>query len=214
MPVTVECAKTDPAATKNHAGAGYYVYLPDMPNLAYDERYAQGPTVYYTKEIWHGACLHKTENYIYDGDSLYNMVVWNAAEGKPETVTYGDTRGVARGHATVDATPEVLAAYKAWVKARDEAVAKAKREARIMRALDERKTLIKAAKDNGFKYGALIEARKNWGFENRRAIEKLLTANIRSGFKKSLRQQVIDWLNNADKRFYKLPLSGKQMQYI
>ncbi len=44
-------------------------------------------------------------------------------------------------------------------------------------------------------------------------IERLITANLRSGFRKSMRDQVIAWATNTAPK-YRSPLSAKQMAYL
>jgi hypothetical protein len=86
----------------------------------------------YMKTSHRGLVLSLGEYNGYD-DSDFYAVVWNPEKGETERVTYASTRGwTYPNNATVDATPEVVAAYHAWRKAREEAARKAaaEREAR------------------------------------------------------------------------------------
>jgi hypothetical protein len=63
-------------------------------------------------------------------DSDFFAIVWNAEKGTCERIEYASTRGwTYPNSATVDATPEVLAAYKAFCDQQDEA-ARARARAR------------------------------------------------------------------------------------
>lgn len=69
----------------------------------------------YFLTFFSGAVLKVGEHNHYH-DSDFYAVVWNAAEGKPETVEYGTTRFPTYGNrAEVDATDSVKAAYAAYM---------------------------------------------------------------------------------------------------
>lgn len=65
-------------------------------------------------------------------DSYFYAIVWNAEKGAPEEVEYGATAYPGGGFAKVDASPEVRAAYEAWVAAIE---AKKVRKGRVVRVL-------------------------------------------------------------------------------
>jgi hypothetical protein len=44
-------------------------------------------------------------------------------------------------------------------------------------------------------------------------VKRLITSNLRSGFRMSLRQQVMSWINDPAPKFAR-PLSPKQMAYL
>lgn len=61
-----------------------------------------------------GLVIREYENNGYN-DSDFYAVVWNEAEGKPQSIMFMTTRaGCGRANAAVDATPEVMAAYRRW----------------------------------------------------------------------------------------------------
>lgn len=93
--------------------------------------YCHGPfEPLYMKRTHKGLVLDDRERNMYD-DSDFYAIVWNPEKGCPESVEYASTRGWTYPNGcTVDATPEVLAAYKAWSEARAE-------EARKQRAAEE-----------------------------------------------------------------------------
>lgn len=65
--------------------------------------------------IYVGATVYKTTEYIGEGDSSLVAVCWDAAEGREVRVIYGcDRPGSEVRPVTVDATPEVIAAWTAW----------------------------------------------------------------------------------------------------
>lgn len=86
---------------------------------------------YHFLTFFSGAVLKVGEHNHYH-DSDFYAVVWNAAEGKPETVEYGTTRFPTYGNrAEVDATDSVKAAYAAYMAEvnRQEAARRAEVEA-------------------------------------------------------------------------------------
>jgi hypothetical protein len=99
-----------------------------------------GEDVYY-RASHHGLVLACGESYLWDGEFTYYALVWNPENGKPEQIHTGDTRALRNGYAVVDATPEVLAAYKAY-QARIEAErlerARAEREKDIRESCEAR----------------------------------------------------------------------------
>jgi len=73
----------------------------------------------YLRETHTGLVLELRERNGYD-DSDFYAVVWNPEKGETERVEYASTRGWTYPNgATVDATPEVLAAYEAWIEKRN-----------------------------------------------------------------------------------------------
>lgn len=70
-------------------------------------------------------------------DSDFYATVWNPEKGAPEQIVFATTRGwTYPNHAEADATPEVVAAFKAWRaecarKAKEHADAKERRTVRI-----------------------------------------------------------------------------------
>jgi hypothetical protein len=76
--------------------------------------HAQDPQPGEFEVTWEGAVLATGEHNGYD-DSDFYAVVWDAEAGEPREIIYASTRGwTYNNSATVDATPEVLAAYDAW----------------------------------------------------------------------------------------------------
>jgi hypothetical protein len=62
-------------------------------------------------------------------DSDFYAMVWDAEKGQPGYVEYASTRGWSYpNHAEVDATPEVLAAFRAWQENQARAARKAEEE--------------------------------------------------------------------------------------
>ena len=153
-----------------------------------------------------GLCIEKRERNFYD-DSDFYMVTWNPETGKAENITYASTRGWSYPcyGSDVDATPEVLAAYRAACDA-------SMRRVRVQAKWDARR----AERALAAKIGAPrsnVQRLRNAVGRDWTAVERLLTANIRSAFKKSLRDQIIAWTRDASPKFA-APLSNKQMQYL
>ena len=106
-------------------------------------------------ETSHVGLVCSTHEHNYYDDSDFHAVVWNPGTASPEEITYSTTRGWCYPNsATVDATPEVKAAYEAFCKAErdaaraqaeaDEAAAKAKRAAKWSKCPDTGATVVVA----------------------------------------------------------------------
>lgn len=69
------------------------------------------------RDTYIGATLKTGEHNYYD-DSDFYAIVWDVEAGKSRKIEYATTRGWTYGNqATVDATDEIKAAYRAWQKA-------------------------------------------------------------------------------------------------
>lgn len=85
----------------------------------------------YLETTHRGLVLELGEHNHYD-DSDFYAIVWDPVKGMPQEVEYATTRGWSYpNHAKADATPEVRAAYQAWL---DKRAAEAKAEAAIVEA--------------------------------------------------------------------------------
>lgn len=158
-----------------------------------------------------GLCLRERERNTYH-DSDFFMTVWNEEKGEPEEIMFATTRGwtyPAMG-SFVDATPEVQAKYAAWMRARElERIARDRKgKAAVIRA--NRKIASRIAREHGVPYSRLISLRRDAGYT---AILGLFNPRLRSGFKQSLRDQVLVWLRDKAPR-YPFPLSGRQMSAL
>jgi hypothetical protein len=168
------------------------------------------------KDVWlrktHiGKCIKEREANGRD-DSDFYMTVWNDETNSPEEILFATTRGWSYPcfSSSVDATPEVLAKYDAYVKA---AFAKRERDyhkGRVLTALANRRLLKTAALKFDIPYGQLVAIRRLPEYEK---ILALFGDRVRSEFKKSLRKQVLDWASSANKK-YPHPLSKKQREYL
>lgn len=211
MPIINLCKATDKGATGAHNGAGIQRTFYDVTPSEKVE--FQGPTAYWTNLSHVGLCIKDFERNGHD-DSDFFMVVWNAEKQEPETICFASTRGWSYPcyGSSADATPEVLAAYKAWGERMEvERKARVRREqANKLREL--RNAMHDAATKYGVSYARLLKFRRT-NADRINAVMWLLTANIRSGFKLSMRNQVIAWLRDPAPR-YPTPLSRKQFEYI
>lgn len=89
-----------------------------------------------------------------------------------------------------------------------------KRRHLIMEKLDRRKRYIKIARKHGLKsYVPFKKLLDSCGRRERFKLEELLTARLRSNFRKSLRSQVVKWLKETHHK-YKTPLSREQWPYL
>lgn len=160
-------------------------------------------------EEYKGLCVAEREANYYD-DSDFYMTVWDPVGKSAFEVCFATTRGWSYPcyGSSVDASPEVLAEYRAWreLEARRSAV-RYKRE--------KRRAAWKAAAKAGVSWG---EYRKLSGALLRReefeGVLKLLgTKNFRSDFRKSLAESVRKWLADPAPK-YARPLSNKQLLYV
>lgn len=160
-----------------------------------------------------GLCISEREANYYD-DSDFYMTVWNPETGSAEEIMFATTRGwsyPAMG-SSVDAGPEVIAAYEAWFAAR---VAEKRRIGRAKKAAALVAERVRE-KDIAMKAGVPVVALRKW---RRReapnrfdAAVKLLTSNLRSGFRISLRGQLVDFLSGRGK--FLSPFSDRQWEYL
>jgi hypothetical protein len=218
MPIIELCKASDAGARGSHSHAGYLNW-----SLGYDERKAleklgpgaadcQGPTAYWTRLTHVGLCLKDYERNGYD-DSDFHMIVWDPKAHEPKDICFASTRGWSYPcyGSSADATPEVRADYDLYQDgmARIYKMAERKERAKALRA--ELAGLRVAARTHKVPYSKLLKARRTssqWS-----AIQYLLTAKIRSGFKVSLRQHVIDWFLEPTPKYH-TPLSKRQVEYV
>jgi hypothetical protein len=170
---------------------------------------AFGPYVTITWDTHQGLCIEEFERNRYH-DSDFYMVIWNPETKKPENYCFASTRGWSYPsyNSRADATPEVMAEYKAYVAASE-------RKARICAAWKRRGEQVRIARAIGeSNYRKLSKLRAGIPAECYNAAIKLITSTrTRNSFKLSLRQQILDWYFNPEPR-YSQPLTRKQWQYV
>ncbi len=148
-----------------------------------------------------GCVLSLGENNHYD-DSDFYAYVWNEETQKIDKIYYDTTRCYTGTTALVDATDEVRKKAKAWelkLARKNKAIALSKSN-----SIDR----VVAMKHN-ISIRALRNFKKSIDTSYYEACIDLLSKNIRSSFKKSLRERLITWLNNDD-RSYESPFSKRQ----
>jgi hypothetical protein len=191
-----------------HAGAGWNRYDPEGKTSA--DRWVEcpGPKVIWLWKSHVGVCLREYEHNMRD-DSDFFMVVWNAEKGAPETIMFATTRGWSYPSlaSSVDATPEVQAAYKAWCERKEAEARHARKVERVRARLARRAALSAAVKAHGLPGSAAILLRKRLVEARQDMAAKLLTSKLRSEFKLSLRAQLLAWFDNPAKQ---TPFSNKQ----
>ena len=179
---------------------GEYCPLPGTNGMNDDK---QGDTLY---ETHHGLCLYDYERNGYD-DSDWYMVVWDPVTKTSKDVFFATTRGWSYPcyASKADATPEVRAEFKAYVDYN-------RRRSEILKRRTDRKHMAEIARRAGLQR-IQVESLKAAVGSAWQGIERLITANLRSGFRKSMRDQVIAWATNPAPK-YRSPLSPKQMAYL
>jgi hypothetical protein len=156
-----------------------------------------------------GLCLFERERNGYH-DSDFYMTVWNPEEKKAESIMFATTRGWCYPcfGSAVDATDEVRAEYNEWKAEQD-------RRYRIKARWDERRKLNKLRDEMQLSSRAeVLKLRAAVGSE---ALEGpyrslLKVKNFRSNFRKSLNEQVRNWISGDNE--YKKPLSYRQEAYL
>jgi hypothetical protein len=202
MPIVNLCKATADGAVGYHYTAGYYAYV--------DGQYitCPGPNAYWTRLSHVGLCISEREHNMYD-DSDFYMTVWNQEKGEPEEIMFGTTRGWTYPcmASSVDATPEVRAAYDAWNKARI-------RRIEVTQKWQQRCEIREVASMLSCSAASIKRLRAATGiYKWPTIVDLLLNKRIRSKFKLSLRSQIMNWLAENDPQ-YASPLSRKQWDYI
>jgi hypothetical protein len=174
---------------------------------------AEGPSAYWTWETHKGLCLADREMNGYD-DSDFYMTVWNAETGAPEEILFASTRGWSYpSYASyVDATPEVRAAYEAYL---DKAAAERKALHRKAAAAKLRKlrTDVRERIGTGDRYVRALKLRRRIGDRDFGRLVTFLGRNLRSKFKLSLKGQALAWFDDAAPK-YARPLSPRQWEAV
>jgi hypothetical protein len=106
----------------------------------------------------------------------------------------------------VDATPEVRAEYDAHL-------AYQKRSSEVLGRRAARQRDAEVARRAGLNRVQVERLKAAVGTDYWDGVKRLITTNLRSGFRMSLRQQIINWVNDPNPKFSR-PLSPKQMGYV
>lgn len=153
-----------------------------------------------------GCVLGKGENNFYDDSSWYARV-WDEKTQSVTKIYYATTRAwTIYNTAEIDATDEVRAKAEAYYEAterKNRAIALAEINSQ------DRKIAIK----NDISIKALRKLRKDVGAGRYESCVDLLSKNLRSSFRKSLRDQLIKFLKSTDNK-YTSPFSYKQWDYL
>ena len=205
MAVTTMCEPDhEGAKIRPDVSKAYAKYREDHPNPVPEGGFN---TIFYMKTEWQGCVLNTGE---YNGyhDSDFYAVVWDAEKQDARRVVYASTRGWSYPNsAVVDATPEVIAEWKAWgerVLAERKAAEKARTE--------------RAAEECGLTVDQYLNLKKCHGREFDSLRKLLVSRNnkrLRSEFRKSLAEQLYGWCTTPRmERKYDSPFSRKQWQYV
>jgi hypothetical protein len=164
----------------------------------------QGDTLYMTHQ---GLCLVDWERNMYD-DSDFYMTVWNPDTKRPYNIMFATTRGWSYPcyNSWVDATPEVRAEYEAFKAYQD-------RRSEVLALRRARQNDAEVGRKAGLNRAQVQRLRESVGISAWEGVKRLITANLRSGFRKSMRDQVMAWIIDPAPKFAR-PLSPKQMAYL
>ncbi len=186
----------------------------DARNLKLLDEKEGGPKGCYTYETHHGLCLLERERNMYD-DSDFYMLVWDVEKQAPEEIMFASTRGWTypcyASHR--DATPEVWAAYQTYLQEQEQRREAARRAAQARELNTLRNRLQNIAHEHALPYNRLLVLRRELPSQDFSALLGLFSNRIKSGFKLSLRGQVVNWCQQPDPK-YPTPLSNKQMRYL
>lgn len=139
----------------------------------------------YFETTWVGCVLALGEHNYYD-DSDFYAIVWDATEGKPREVQYATTRGWTYANsASVDATEEVLAAYREYTE-RQRREARERREAweAVQPYVGRTVKVIKTFRSKGAKVAVGTVAEVKWYGEDKYQSEtvRMIDPQFRIGF--------------------------------
>ena len=170
-------------------------------------------TKYSDKDIWlydtHvGYCIRDYERNGYD-DSDFYMTYWNPVTNKPEDICFASTRGWTYPSygSRMDATPDIQKKYEDYI-------AYQRKYENVMRKLSVRKEYWEIVKKNNLPSLSVVEKIRNvFPGENWSKVKVLLTSNLRSQFRISIKNQIINWALDENPK-YKQPLSNRQMNYL
>ena len=171
-------------------------------------------------EVWcwkehEGFCVRDRERNGYN-DSDFLMLIFNPDHNGDDDmfreIEFATTRGWSYPAmaSSVDAGPEILAKYEDWK-------ARRLRQYKRSQILEQKRMVLgarhKIARTAGVAYSQIMDLSKAVSSKDLILISLLFGARVRSKFKVSLRQQVVEWMMNGD-REYETPLSARQMRCL
>lgn len=164
-------------------------------------------------ETFVGCCISERERNGYD-DSDFYMTVWDEEKQMAYEIQFATTRYWCRPAfgSNVDATPEVVEKYEAFMARVRERKRITRRKEGIVSRHNKVKENVFLARKNEVSVNSIKKLRSVYDHETFEACAKLLKSKLRSEFRKSLKAQLISWLNGE--RDYPAPFSYKQLQYL
>lgn len=161
----------------------------------------------YELEVSYEGCVLRIGEHNYYDDSDFYAVVWDEETQSTRKITYATTRAwTTYNHAERDATDEVRKKADAY-------------ELKVSRAIRAKKLSEINAEDRRISLKHNISIKSLRQFKGKVSsgsydvCYELLSKNIRSSFKKSLRERLINWLNEKDSK-YESPFSKKQWEAL
>lgn len=148
-------------------------------------------------------------------DSDFYMTVWDEEEQRPKEILFATTRGWSYPSmgSYVDASEEILEKVKAYSKKQLEEIERKERVRFVKEKLENRAVAKKLSSQYEFSYARFAKFLKTLEKEKTKSIFKLLQSDLRSGFRISLRTQLVNWLKEKEPAYSK-PFSPKQWNYI
>ena len=170
---------------------------------AFPCKYGEDERCYYMKILAVGKTLSVREMNGYD-DSDFYASYWDEESQSIKEIMYATTRfWTYPANAVIDATPDIIEKAKLW-----ELKIKRNRKAKELRL--ERKILWKIKYVTNLPFSKCLKIKDLYQDKDvKKAVYILLSANLRSPFRKSLRDTFINWIN-AESPKYTSPFSKKQ----
>jgi len=136
-----------------------------------------------------------------------SIVYWDdEAKAPASEVVWAEHYGIDVISYNIDATPEVKAEYETYL-------ANVARRKRIQKTWDNRCNLRRIAKECNLTYFQIIKLEKVTPVGFWSDTVKLLRSNLRSAFRKSLKDQILKWVNDPAPKFNS-PLSSRQWDFV
>lgn len=165
-------------------------------------------------ETHKGLCISEREMNG-SSDSDFYMTVWDEKEQCLKEILFGTTRGWSYPSwgSYVDASEEIREKAKEYSKKQLAEIERKERVRFVKQKLENRAVCKKLSFQYEFSYFRFVKFLKTIGNEKSQSITKLLQSNLRSGFRISLRTQLVNWLKEKEPAYAK-PFSTKQWECI
>lgn len=198
--MAIICFTTGSAVSKDTGWAeGAYCPLNEMQMVKWEE--------------YKGKCISEREANGYN-DSDFFMTVWDDEQNRPLEIKFATTRfwSYPAFASSVDATEEVIEKYNQFKRDVAEYKRKKEREERAKELLEMKRAVSDIAVEFSLPYAKLLKVSRIAKRKNINILG-LFGPKIRSKFKLSIREQIIEWAKDPSPK-YNFPLSPRQSMYL